>query len=141
MRALLFSIFCLLLLDVHAAEPCNPSEILGELSGMNFVGKEAIPVTKWSKLPKSLSIHDGEFGRLKFKDGDLMKFTYTGKDHKGANYSKTLEAKIGSDHIADIKLMKWFDEAHSYNGGKIQISLYKNKKKICTYNMEITGGD
>ena len=128
-------------MDVHAAEPCHPSEILGELTGMNYVGKKAIPVKKWDKLPKSLTIHDGEYGRLKFKDGDQMKFTYTGKDHKGKSYSKSLEARIGKDQIANVQLMKWFDDAHTFNGGTLQINLFKNRKKICTYNMEITGGD
>ncbi len=141
MRGLLFTTFCLLLLQAHAGEPCHPSEIFGELSGMNFVGKKAIPVKSWGKLPNTLSIHDGEYGRLKFKDGDHMKFTYTGKDLKGKGYSKSLESKIGKDKIANVQLMKWFDEVHTFNGGKIQIQLYKNKKIICTHNMEITGGD
>lgn len=141
MRELIFSVFCLLLLDVHAQSPCNPSEISGELSGMNYVGKKAIPVKKWSKLPKSLSIHDGEYGRLKFKDGDFMKLTYTGIDLQKKSYSKSLSSKLSKDGIADIELMKWFEDAQTFHGGKLEIQLLKNKKTICTYNMEITGGD
>ena len=141
MRVLLLTTFCFSILQVNAAGPCHPSEINGELSGVNFIGKKAIPVKSWGKLPNSLSIHDGEYTRLKFKDGDLMKFTYTGTDLKGKKYSKTLKAAIGKDHIANVDLMKWFDETHTFNGGKIEIQLFKDEKSICTHNMEITGGD
>ncbi|CBW25648.1 putative exported protein [Halobacteriovorax marinus SJ] len=140
-RGLIFSTFCLLLLQAHAAGPCDSSEISAELSGMNFVGKKAIPVKKWSKLPKSLSIHDGEYGRLKFKDGDQLKLTYTGKDLENMKFSKTLEAPISEEGIADIELMKWFEEVQTFHGGTLEFKILKNKKILCTQNMEITGGD
>jgi len=127
---------------------CHPESILGEVSSYELIGGHLKERRSWHKLPKEVSLHTGEFGRLKFSEGHSVRLTYDGK-----SYKKILTKKLDQSFIADINFVKWFDDVHTFKGGTLKFELLKLQKKnkkikkkdnhrvICSYNMEITGGD
>jgi len=141
-RALYLLLILISCTNVHSKElgPCHPSNIFGEVTRFEKVGNKLNEKKSWHQLPRELSLHTGEFGRLKFKTGSNLQISYIGK-----SYKKILKKKLSKSHIADINFVNWFDNAHSFKGGTLKFELLKLEddklKVICTHNMEITGGD
>lgn len=146
MRALLLILILLTSTQVFSKEikPCYPTSILGEVTTYKKVSGKIEERKSWHALPEVVSLHTGEFGRLKFKMGSHLRLTYIGK-----TYKKILKRRLNKELIADINFVKWFDDAHTFKGGQLKIELLSPNKKnsdddlrvICTHNMEITGGD
>jgi hypothetical protein len=116
---------------------CTPSNIKAQVFITKKKGKDIYEEEVWTNLPKEISIHSGEYRNLQFKGGEILTLRF--KDHKGI---KTLSKKLTQNHIAKIDFTSWFDEVYTYKGGTLFIELSdKNKKKLCTHKMEVTGGD
>ena len=121
---------------------CHPSNISGEVTRYKKVINILKKNTSWHPLPQELSLHSGEFGRLKFLTGNELRLSYITK-----NYTKVINKTLDESFIADIDFIKWFDEVHTFRGGILKIELLNTKSKgeksslICSYNMDITGGD
>mgnify|MGYP000229934903 CR=1 FL=1 len=141
MRDLILSIlFSSTLVSCYASsesEHCLPSNIKGQVLVTKKVGKKFIEEEIWTTLPPEISIHSGEYRKLKFKSGFQMKITY--KDKSG---SKEITKRLNKEYISDIDFTKWFDKVYTFNGGLLIFELYtKEQKKVCSNKMVVTGGD